>query len=256
MASLSLYNQFHIAPSSTSHAIFLVLQQILFLHDGCELLYLHQGTAALVDSSISLQNFDILKLSAISSGARTLTLYAPNVTYPRHNDIHRHTPRHCAVGVFYFNNFTTSEESLQPWLFDTITPRYGPVIRKDEDHFIFVSPTQSVANTALLSPKFGEKIKYKLALYPDSQNDKVTCQTIDFYAKEGGPLKRVLETFDNRDILESTSFTRSQLFPDMTKDFNGHLFHYLMSSIALRWNGGMELTFLNVAFTSGGLTRL
>jgi len=226
------------------------LKQIVVSYDGCELLYLFESSLSSSSSSNhpSVYDIDVFELNIFSSGARTLTLFASNVEYPRHKDIHRHTPAHCSLAILIFNQFHTKE--IEPWLFDTIIPRYGPIIRKDEDHFIFITPTGAIADKVMLSNNFGEKIKYKIALNVQSSSQPITqtnrqldyydlifveCRTIDFYANDGKPVSKVLRSFAVSQSNQTMQHDVSNLFPDMTKNFNGRMFRITVPNVKYRF---------------------
>ncbi|CAL8143870.1 unnamed protein product [Orchesella dallaii] len=214
--------------NSPSISVFRALHQILLNYDDCELLYLFESGT---QGPISVNDFDMLALDQASSGARILSFFAPNVKYHRHQDIHRHTRAHCALAILIFNKIHPDIES---WLFDTIIPRYGPIIRKDEDRFIFLTPTNKLADEVMLSSNFGEKIKYKIALHAENPDNLVECKTIDFYANNGNPVPKVLQAIDVLTSVEK-SLDFSTLFPDMTKNFNGKQFRITVPNVKYRF---------------------
>lgn len=98
-------------------------------------------------------------------------------------DIHRYNKRQCAISFMYVTNVV---QPMAKWMFESLTPRYVPIIRKDEDYFVFVTETEQDANTILLSQEFGNKIKYKISVTCDLRNDdpesSITLKTVNLYS--------------------------------------------------------------------------
>lgn len=156
-------------------------------------------------------------LYSTSSGTFTVNIGQNNITeknlvYRRLQDIHRFNSKHCGVAVMYISQILPD---LSKRLFKTIIPRYLPIIRKDEDHFVFVFNNDEDANEILLSPEFGNKIKFKIGIIrPTELSLQPEIKQVDMYGENG---KCVVQT------LPLTLSGTDSLFLDKN-NFNGKLF--------------------------------
>lgn len=173
---------------------------------ACEVLFvtINKGelnktsNAATHISSVLLPNYNPFETT---SGTFTLGIsYNSNKTktikYQRLKDIHRFNKKHCGVAVFYISQISTG---LTLWLFETIIPRYVPIIRKDEDHFIFMFDREVDATKILISQDFGQRIRLKIGIVPHSSvlqdfkitepgnslNSEAVLKQVDLYAENG-----------------------------------------------------------------------
>lgn len=168
---------------------------------------------------ISIQSDDLLKTS---SGVFVLssTVDAQIVTHgtllsQRLHDIHKYNPRQCAVGLVYFSKF---EKTLPKWLFTQLTPLYVPIIRKDEDHFIFITENENVADSMLLSSEFGNKIKFKISLY-STKTSSIALKTVQLYTDPAG-----IASVSTSIIETSKPINISSLYQDTTQNLHQRKF--------------------------------
>lgn len=137
----------------------------------------------------------------------------------RLRDIHKLNSKQCSIALIYFGQFTSD---LPSWLFETLTPRYVPIIRKDEDHFIFIADKGSVVDQLLYSAEFGQKIKFKIGLVLNSAQyftpQRTILKTVQLYGENGDPkiITSVISPFERTTV--------QNLFPDTTKNFHGKRF--------------------------------
>lgn len=134
--------------------------------------------------------------------------------FKRFEDIHRMSVQgSCATVLVLLDHW---EETVPQKLFNLITPPYTSITRKDEDHFIFLSPSKSVLERLLLSPKFGNKIKFKMGLDNDSfkRQTEVLVKTASLYDSRAGPK---IISFP---VVNQHS-NKNKMFPDFTRNFRG-----------------------------------
>lgn len=200
---------------------------------NCELIYLEERKYKSKRVTEVQLNFE--EWSKLFAGTQQLT-FDSNITYPRHNDIHRYVSNHCGLGIFFIQTFTAEREE---WLTETIVPRYGPILRKDKDNFIIVTPNEKLADEILLSSRFGSRVKFKLALFyhPLGALAHIVCKTVDLYGNNGLEKLKVLKSFEPDKVIRSTEVTTETagLFPDMTKYFNGKVFRFAIPKVAFRF---------------------
>jgi len=129
--------------------------------------------------------------------------------------------RRCSLVLIYVDlKWNASEMSTR--LFDTLIPRNGSLIRKDEDYFTFVcsKATEKICDQFSMSETFGNKIRNKISLIGDE--NEVTVKTINLYGTTG---ESILGKVFIRDPLVNSPFPKlAQLFPDHMKSFNGKVF--------------------------------
>ncbi|CAL8072909.1 unnamed protein product [Orchesella dallaii] len=157
-------------------------------------------------------------LHYLSAGALRISINqknsaANNITFDfdRMRDVHKLNHKQCALAIIYIHEL---DDKLPQNLFEVLTPRYLPIIRKDEDQFLFVCNNETEAKEILLYPKFGSKIKFKLAVVPEAKS----LLYVDLYGDNGKELVKI------KDVSEPEDLQFEILFPDTTFDFHGKEF--------------------------------
>lgn len=162
------------------------------------------------------------------------------IPYQRFRDVHKHI-KLCGVGLFFFESSQVVEKHLVLNLFSQFTPIYEPLIRKDEDYFIFFMNSEEQAESILLSKSFGSKIKFKIAVsFPSqhpktSQNDVVLVQNVDLYGKEAATLKTSFKLKPNVKTISTEDSLLRNIFPDTTDNFQGKAFKMSIPKVDFRF---------------------
>ncbi|CAL8072913.1 unnamed protein product [Orchesella dallaii] len=198
------------------------IHKLLYTHfKNCELLHIAQNHSTPEYSHQYLEKF------TFSSG-NFIATFSSNVTYNRSQDVHRFNTVACSIALIFVSEYSVE---LSKWLFETITPTYSPIIRKDEDHFIFVSFSATASDQVLMSPQFGNKIRYKISLTPETDESKtysgMLVKTVNLYGKpKGQPVLKELVRLDAKATsIQYSKFQNTQdIFPDTTRSFNGKVF--------------------------------
>ncbi|CAL8072906.1 unnamed protein product [Orchesella dallaii] len=155
---------------------------------------------------------------------------SPPLSYKRFKDVHKNEGV-CGLGLFSFSLFNSAVLKV---LFDLLIPLYGPILRKDEDHFIFMTLNQYDATKLLLSEGFGNRIKYKIAL-TQSSNLSITALSTSLYENQGQPVVRPLFTMTQNDQVSEMSSDVPYLFPDAMRNFYGKIFRMSIPKVAFRF---------------------
>ncbi|CAL8093028.1 unnamed protein product [Orchesella dallaii] len=216
-----------------------LVERIFHDFNGCELVFIEESGVT-TNSSINLIDLDFNEISLLSAGAQQVT-FGTNITFQRHEDVHRLADLHCGLAVIIL--YKAFDLHWETWIVDTMIPRYAPILQKDKDHFLLITPTEEISNQVLLSPSFESKIKYKLAIFnnPSSESSSelgVVCKTVDLYAKNGLPELKTLKSFNPQEITKELE--TQWLFPDMTKDFKGKVFRFSIPKVAFRFEIEMK----------------
>lgn len=218
------------------------------IHDkfyNCEIIFVHDGHENYTDEiHYVLENL----LSSNDNGLYSINIWSPYESN-RFGDIHR-LSTFCEVAVLMIYE---TRENIYLHMFQLLTQLYGPLIRKDQDPFIFLSNKET--NDLLMWDRaFGRKIKYKLSLVEGPNND-VEAETLCFYCVPGGhpeiiqlPISDIIEyyiidyeeslsplTESSSNVTEMTTEIGAlnphkkfepdvdRIFPDLVRNFNGHV---------------------------------
>lgn len=196
------------------------LRKIAKFFPDCNLVYFEDVRKPQISSDIDLE-----ALNQVSAGAYYLTGYnRNNITFPSHTDIHRYTYIQCSLAISYFSVFNTV---IQTWFVKTLLPRYGPILRKDEDYFIFISDSELVSEKFLLSNNFGGKIRYKLGLTQSPNN--IVFKMVELFGGAHDSPKLVTSPQVNVSL-----FTKESVFGDLTNQVNGKSFRFSVPKVDFR----------------------
>lgn len=129
-------------------------------------------------------------------------------------DVAKYNSANCAFAILIIPE-TTQLTELSTWLFQTTTPVYAPLIRKDEDRFLFFCLSSSTCDKIMLSPEYGNRVKYKISISLKSVGgDTVEVKTVSLFGGINGT--PILKALDPSKL--------TALFPDTTLKFNGKVF--------------------------------
>ncbi len=196
-----------------------ILVKIIKLFPDCNLLYFED-----VELKI-FSDLDFETLNLFSAGVHYLARYhGNNITLQSHVDIHRFTYFKCSLAVSVISTFN---KSIQTWFLETLLPRYGPLLRKDEDYFIFITDSELVSETVLLSNELGGKIRFKLGLTEKQGN--VIFKMVKLFGGANGSAKLVTIQEVNY-----SSITKENIFSDLTNQFNGKSFRFTVPKVDFR----------------------
>ncbi|OXA54043.1 Glutamate receptor ionotropic, delta-1 [Folsomia candida] len=184
--------------------ITIFLKKSIFTHlSHCDLVWTHYKNNERTNQDLSQESDEILVQRQIDLNSATTRLHSGAENVPK--------LRTAICSVVIIISTTSAYDSNNPGLqlFQTLTPHFLPLTRKDEDYYIFFGQNELMA-----SPEFGLKIKYKIGFYLDERSILVKTMHPD---QNGG--KPQLITLLNLD--ENTSHHLSQIFPDLTKNHFG-----------------------------------
>ncbi|CAL8072907.1 unnamed protein product [Orchesella dallaii] len=135
--------------------------------------------------------------------------------------IHKLNVRRCALVLIQVDR-EFSDSQMPTKLFNTLTPRNLPIIRKDEDYFVFLctETTERICEQLSMSEGFGNKVKNKITLVEGES--KVKVKTINLYGAAGEP--SIEERIIPLPIKDYSFLKLPELFPDYSKSFNGKVF--------------------------------
>lgn len=134
----------------------------------------------------------------------------------RSNDWIKYNHANCALAALYILEYMTKLNRLSAWLTATTTSAFMPLLKKDEDHFVFLCALSITCDQILLYPTVGQKIKYKISVVPTKNTQDIKIKSVSLYGGfKGAP---ILISID------PAFFELTTLFPDTTYNFNGKLF--------------------------------
>lgn len=175
----------------------------------------------LVSSDKVAVSLNFSQISRTSSGVFQASTLA-NVTFQRNRDTHRlSSGQLVSVGIFCLGSFL---KQISSWIFSTFLPNTAPILQKDNDYFIFLTPSDEFSSKILLTESFGAKLKYKVAIVPD------THQIFNinlFQGLLGEPLLTSYRLGQND--------TSLKLFPPFPTQLNGKIFKFSVPNVAFRF---------------------
>lgn len=195
-----------------SESVSLILNFIKTTAPDCELAF---ATDFPINTPILDIFFSTFSLS-LHAGTFNVDLTFSGTLFQRFSDPHKlASGGACTTVIIVISSWSNTHDLT---LFNLLTPAYTSITKKDEDYFFFVSPDIKLLDRALLSPRFGAKIKFKLGLVPGAatSSNTLNLRTVDFYGAGKGSQIISLEVAKPSRISQS-----SVLFPDFTKNFRG-----------------------------------
>lgn len=188
-----------------------VLLKLLKAFDECELLYYFQKDP--------YQRINFENLHTSLSGVFFLHGNF-NTTLNRHSDIHKHSACKFSLAIFYFSSNTPL---LEKQISTRIFPLYAPILRRDKDHVLIHAADEKLCDRHLSSPHFGMKIRFKLCVYQNKNENFVKLKTVKLYGKPGGKHLVI-----HLDILNISNYIQLGL----TKNFNRKPFRFCIPKIS------------------------
>ncbi|CAL8111654.1 unnamed protein product [Orchesella dallaii] len=158
------------------------------------------------------QNVYVIKFNHSETGnTNNTTIEADSIDFSNKISNTRKRSSFCSLAILYLSDVNPNViHQIQ----NVIAPTFTPIIRKDEDHFIFITPPKYHAKL-LLMRELPNRVKFKLAIGRLDNGDNAITSINFFGGDMGSPC---ITHFPSENIQEDFDY-----FPDFLWNLNGKL---------------------------------